>query len=429
MNKTLLVIEREYLSRVKKKSFLLMTILVPLLIVAFYAIIIAIAMNDKDTNKRIAVIDEAGVMVPEVTGENKALNFELRNIAERSGLERHYADSGYDAYLYIPKIDINNPKGVNLVSKSNMSMMTMSSIDDAVNKGIELKRMEARGINFLSYDSIRSDLSVSNTIETKTGKKENVAGVSYIISLACGMLIYMMMLIYGSQVMRGVSEEKVNRVSEVIASSAKPFDLMMGKVIGIGLVGLTQFTIWAILGFVFSLLIPLFFPGMADTSNMAVANNQSPEMISQITTGLASLPVAKILISFLFYFLFGYLMYAALFAAIGSVVSDDQNEAQQLVFPIMMPIILGFFIMMQAINNPNSALAIFGSIFPLTSPVVMMGRITYDVPAWQIALSILLLIGSFLLFTWLAGKIYRTGILMYGKKPSWKQMFKWAMQK
>ena len=428
MNKIGLVIEREYLSRVKKKSFLLMTILVPLLIVAFYAIIVAVAVNNSDESQKIAVIDEAGIISNQQLSQKKNLGLEKKDVSLLGNYEKHYKDSGYTALLHIPKIDIENPKGVNIYSKGNMSLQVMSNIEDIVNKGIEIKRMNLRGINYLAYDSIKSNISVSNKVDSREGQKESVAGVSYIISLACGLLIYMMMLIYGSQVMRGVSEEKVNRVSEVIASSAKPFDLMMGKVIGIGLVGLTQFMIWAILGSVFSLVIPMMFPQLGEIGNTATSS-EGQEMISQVSTGLSSLPFFKILVFFLIYFIFGYLMYAALFAAVGSLVSDDQNEAQQLVFPIMMPIILGFVIMIQAINNPNSSMAVFGSLFPLTSPVVMMGRITYEIPVWQLALSVVLLIGSFLFFTWLAAKIYRIGILMYGKKPSWKQIIKMASQK
>ena len=202
---------------------------------------------------------------------------------------------------------------------------------------------------------------------------------------------------------------------------------MIGKIVGIGAVGLTQFAIWIILIFVMQLALPLIFPGLLDQVQQSAAGN--PENMSTAATalkGLSSLPLIKIAFSFLFYFLGGYLTYASLFAAIGSVVSEDQQEAQQLVFPVLMPIILGFVIMTKAINDPNSSLAVFGSLFPLTSPIVMMGRITYDVPLWQLGLSMALLVGCFLLFTWLTAKIYRVGILMYGKKPSWKEMMKWA---
>ena len=259
--------------------------------------------------------------------------------------------------------------------------------------------------------------------------KKSVAGVAYAVSFACGILIYMMMIIYGTQVMRGVMEEKTNRIAEVIISSVKPFQLMMGKILGIGAVGLTQFAIWIILIVMMQMALPLIFPDLLQQLNSTAEAGGKAAMAANIAQGFSSLPLLKIGFSFLFYFLAGYLTYASLFAAVGSVVSEDQQEAQQLMFPILMPIILGFVIMTKAINEPNSSLAVFGSLFPLTSPIVMMGRITYDIPVWQMSLSVVFLIGCFLFFTWITGKIYRTGILMYGKKPSWKEMAKWAFKK
>jgi ABC-2 type transport system permease protein len=240
-----------------------------------------------------------------------------------------------------------------------------------------------------------------------------------------------MMVIYGTQVMRGVTEEKTNRVAEVIISSVKPFELMMGKILGIGAVGLTQFGIWMILLLSMQSIIPVFFPDLMNQVSSNAIEGQSEKMaaIGEVMHGFASLPIAKIILSFVFYFLGGFLTYASIFAAIGSVVSEDQQEAQQLVFPVMMPIVVGFVIMSKAVNDPNSTAAVVGSIFPLTSPIVMMGRITYDVPVWEMALSMSLLVVSFLFFTWVTAKIYRTGILMYGKRPGWKEMIKWTFRK
>jgi ABC-2 type transport system permease protein len=234
-----------------------------------------------------------------------------------------------------------------------------------------------------------------------------------------------MMLTYGTQVMRGVSEEKTNRIMEVVVSSVKPFQLMMGKILGIGAVAITQFSIWLLLMYGLKTALPLFIPSLSSQVD-GVMQSGSFAIVATTLKGLASLPMTKIILLFIFYFVFGFLTYASIFAALGSVVSDGQQEAQQLVFPVMMPIILGFVILTKAINDPNSPLAVFGSIFPLTSPIVMMGRITYDVPLWQMALSFGSLILCFLFFTWFAGKVYRTGILMYGKKTSWKQILKWG---
>jgi ABC-2 type transport system permease protein len=236
-------------------------------------------------------------------------------------------------------------------------------------------------------------------------------------------------------VMRGVAEEKTSRIAEVIISSVKPFQLMLGKIIGIGAVGITQFIIWIFLIGILQVIVPLIFPSLGHQLAQQqplqgqVPGGGGPAAIAMVTTGLKSLDLGLILFCFIFYFIAGYLMYASLFAAVGSVVSEDPQEAQQLVFPIMMPIILGFVIMTKAIQDPNSDLAIFGSLFPLTSPVVMMGRITFGVPTYQLLLSMLFLILFFLFCTWFAGKIYRTGILMYGKRPTWKEMIKWGFRK
>jgi ABC-2 type transport system permease protein len=291
--------------------------------------------------------------------------------------------------------------------------------------------MVAAQIDPEKYKAISADVSVDNTIDSANGEKKAVAGVAYAFSFAAGILIYMILLIYGMMVMRGVMEEKVNRIAEVIVSSVKPFQLMLGKIIGIGAVGLTQFGIWLILMFLLQMVIPFIFPGLFH--QMAAARAAQPggqeNMLLTISEGIKSLPIGLMVFCFVFYFLGGYLIYASLFAAVGSAVSEDQQEAQQLTFPIMMPIILGFVIMTKAVNDPNSGLALFGSLFPLTSPIVMMGRIAYSPPSWQIILSMVLLILGFLFFTWLTAKIYRTGILMYGKKITWKEMWKWAVRK
>lgn len=429
MNKTGLVISREYFTRVKKKSFLLTTILVPLVIIAFYAAIIFISVKGGSENKNIAVLDESGLFGNEkdIKETNLKLTF-LKNETE-SSFKSKYKNEGYDAFLYIPKFDLNKNPDFTIHSPNTLSLSASSQIEKTINKALEDKRLIAAGIDPEKYSQIQADVTLNNTIDTKEGSKKSVAGLAYGVSFACGILIYMMMIIYGTQVMRGVMEEKTNRIAEVIVSSVKPFQLMLGKIIGIGAVGLTQFAVWIILIGVMQFIVPLIFPEMMANATSGISEEQKASVAAEIMQGLSALPLVKIGALFLFYFLAGFLTYASLFAAIGSVVSDDQQEAQQLVFPVLMPIILGFVIMTQALNNPNSALAVFGSIFPLTSPIVMMGRITYDIPAWQLATSMAILVGTFFLLTWLTGKIYRTGILMYGKKPSWKEMMKWAVRK
>ena len=431
MKKIAIIISREYFSRVKKKSFLITTILVPLVIIGFYTAIIAISMDGSNEKQSIAIIDNANLFNGKAdTSDNSIVFTIIKNETEQSFITK-YKGLGYQSFLFIPNDSLAKYRGKYVLhSQSSASLTTISAIENIVNNTIREKQLIAKGIDPKEFERNSTEVSVDNTIDTKDGAKKSFAGVAYAVSYGCGILIYMMMIIYGTQVMRGVTEEKTNRIAEVIISSVKPFQLMMGKILGIGAVGLTQFAIWIILMGAMQMAIPIIFPDlMNQVNNSGLNNEESLSMLATTMQGLSSLPLAKIAFSFLFYFLGGYLTYASIFAAVGSVVSEDQQEAQQLVFPVLMPIILGFVIMTKAVNDPNSSLAVFGSIFPLTSPIVMMGRITYDIPAWQIALSMLLLLCSFLFFTWVTGKIYRTGILMYGKKPSWKEMIKWAFAK
>lgn len=430
MNKIGLIVGREYLTRVRKKSFLITTIAVPLVMVGFYAVILMIAFKGSSDQQKIAVIDKAGIFSDSLFASSKkeSIQYDLIKSADADAISTGYKDKGYDAVLQIPQLDIDNPTGIVIHSQSSLSLTTTSRIENMVDNVILDKRLQIQGIDPESYKKLNASVNIENTIDTKDGSKKSVAGVAYAVSFACGMLIYIMMIIYGAQVMRGVMEEKTNRIAEVVVSSVKPFQLMMGKILGIGAVGLTQFSIWIVLTVLAQAVVPLIFPELMQKMN-SVSPEETTSMAATITQGISSLPLLKIGLSFMFYFIGGYLTYASLFAAVGSVVSEDQQEAQQLMFPILMPIILGFVIMMQAVNVPHSTLAIFGSIFPLTSPIVMMGRITYDIPVWQMATSMILLIACFLFFTWVTAKIYRTGILMYGKKPSWKEMLKWGFRK
>ncbi len=254
------------------------------------------------------------------------------------------------------------------------------------------------------------------------------------IGYACGLLLYMFMLFYGMSVMRSVMEEKTNRIAEIIVSSVKPYQLMLGKIIGVALVGLTQFLIWIVL-IVVAMTVLMGSMGASVAANPEVMNQAAAQAQagSDVAAGfsamLHSVNWLQISLWFLFYFLGGYFLYASLFAAVGSLVNEDPQESNQLTMPITLPIILGFVIMSSAIKDPNSGLALFGSLFPLTSPIVMMARIPFGVPGWQLALSAVLLVGGFLGTTWMAGKIYRTGILMYGKKITFKEVGKWLMKK
>jgi ABC-2 type transport system permease protein len=436
MNKIWLIIQREYLTRVKKKSFLLTTILVPLVIIGFYTAIIAIAISNDSEKVKLGIIDNGNLFdgkIPASNANDTSITYVFVTEPKET-FQSKYANEGYTGYLEIPQIDIKDPKGIMLHSKSTISITVKGKIDRVVDKAIENKRLLAENIDPAKYEAIKSEVHIDSQIDSESGGKKSVEGVAYGVAFASGLLIYMVLLIYGAMVMRGVMEEKTNRISEVIVSSVKPFQLMFGKIVGIGAVGITQFVIWILIIGLLQFLLPLISPHLFGHMSDQIAQNGVPQaamkenIANTIRQGFSSLPVALILFCFIFYFLGGYLMYASLFAAIGSV-SEDQQDAQQLIFPVMMPIILGFVILMRSVQTPNSGLALFGSLFPLTSPIVMMGRIPFGVPWQQLVLSMLLLIGFFLFCTWLAGKIYRTGILMYGKKGNWKEMVKWAFRK
>lgn len=271
---------------------------------------------------------------------------------------------------------------------------------------------------------------ISDTIIEKgpIQQKERL-GIAYLAGYISSFLIYVTILIYGTMVMRGVSEEKTNRIAEIIISSVKPFQLMMGKIIGIGAVGLTQFIMWMILIVIFSFAMLLFIPPqIVNDAGNADAQIRQSGMLGNLSN--VNLPL--IIFCFVFYFIFGYLFYASLFAAVGSAVSEDSQDTQSLMLPVTMPIVLAIVIMMQAINQPSGALATWSSMIPFFSPVVMMARIPFGVPSavpvWELILSMLLLVGGFLFTTWLSAKIYRTGILLYGKKITWKEMWKWSFR-
>ena len=416
------------MTRVKKKSFLLLTILVPVIIIGFYAAIIAIAVNGASEKETIAVIDKANLFDNnQHPGGN--LSFDYISGESENSFKTKYKDRKYTYFLSVPEMNIDSPQRPVLYYAKSLGPMMQAKIEDLVNSAIVRKKMIAANIPIEKLNSIKSDLSLI-TLKGKGDSVETLASVNSGVGFTAGFLIYLMLFIYGSMVMRGVMEEKTSRIAEVIISSAKPFQLMLGKIIGIGGVGLTQFLIWILLVIGLQFLVPLLFPSIGHQlqQTTAASGTGGGGMIGVINS-LKTLPIGNILFSFIFYFVGGYMMYAALFAAVGSMVNEDPQEAQQLIFPITMPIILSFVIMTQAINQPDSKLAIFGSLFPLTSPIVMMGRISYGVPLWQMLTSMLLLVLGFLGTTWMAAKIYRTGILMYGKKPRLKEMFRWAFRK
>ena len=443
MSKISLIIQREYLTRVRNKRFILTTILTPLLIVGFIALSTFLAIKGKD-NHKIAVVDNNNFFKGNIKN-SKQLTFEFPAGVDTS----NYLQKGYTDIILMPKFDGTEKMDYIIRSGKRISITTEDAISDRINEAIEDKMLQDAGIDKMQLDSIhiQSRFAEIKTIEENGDTvQESSAGLSYAIGFGSGMLIYITMFIYGAMVMRGVTEEKTNRIAEVMISSVKPFQLMMGKIIGIGAVGLTQFLMWIILVMGLIAVAQAFIPHdvLEQVNTMQQSNGAMPgggmvkagdaaQQIYKVQHTLSTANWPVIIGCFVFYFLGGYLFYASLFAAVGSVVNEDPQDAQSMMLPIMMPIVFSFIIMTNAVQDPSTPIAVWASIIPFSSPMVMMARVAYGIPGtvpyWQLGLSMLSLVGGFLLTTWFSGKIYRTGILMYGKKVSWKEMGKWAFRK
>jgi len=426
MNKIWLVIKREYITRVRNKTFLMSTILLPLVMVLFIAGAVFFAARPEG-KKRIAVAEKSGELEQFLKSDTSKMIFDFNSGADTS----NFVQKGFDGFLY--PVDSSGRHFLLKTSKA-ASNETMDRLRDRLSSAYTSSKLLEKNITVEQIDSINNASSSYYTVDNTDEKNKNVnSAINSAIGFASGIIIYITMFIFGAMVMRGVMEEKTTRIAEVIISSVKPFQLMMGKIIGIGAVGLTQMLLWIILIFIISMAAGAFLPTdvmqqVQDIQNNPGMMSSNPGQFSTAAKGIANLTNLNwplIVGCFLFYFLGGYLFYSALFAAVGSVVNEDPQEAQSLMFPIIMPIIFAFIIMSSNIDKPDSPVMVWASIIPFTSPIVMMGRLASSPPFWQVAVSMLSLIGGFILTTWLAGKIYRTGILLYGKKPSWKEMIKW----
>jgi ABC-2 type transport system permease protein len=415
MNKVLLIIQREYFTRVRKKSFIIMIFVVPLLILAMGGVIALVAKNSNELSDKqvVKVIDESGLFAGKFK-DQKNLVFETtkRSLADlKADLKKNENLSA----LQIPA-DYTKKDAINIFSKKKPGITLTEKIESQMNDIALNNGMIKNHIDTALLHSIKSNLSL-NTVEiTETGDNKTSLGANITVGIACAILIYLALFIYGAQVMRGVIEEKTSRIIEVIISSVKPFQLMLGKIIGVGLVGLTQFSAWIILSII--------------ATKIAGHAFSSPQggMMAALSV-LQTIPFGKVLGCFIFYFLAGYLLYSALFAAVGSAV-DSETETQQFMFPITMPLLFTYLLSVSILfRAPDSPLAVWLSIIPFTSPVAMMLRLPFGVPPWQLALSMSLLVAGFLFTTYVAARIYRVGILMYGKKASFKELAKWFFYK
>ena len=433
MNKILLIIKREYFSRVKKKSFLIMTFLVPMLIIGMYALVFALSIKGGDNIPAVEVIDDSGIF-------NKGLENKKSATFSKSDLSLAEAKQkvvkNEDAFvLYIPA-DIASGGIIEMFSQKKAGLSVISTIENQLNDQMRTKLLADAGIDALTLDKIKPKLSVVSKELTLEGEKDSSSGAAMAVGFAAAILIYMSLFIYGIQVMRGIIEEKTSRIVEVVISSVKPFQLMMGKIIGIGLVGLTQFLLWITLSIgLMTVASQIIFKGKMEQiksempmgKQAAAASSNGPGM--DIIQAVQTVNWTYILPIFIIFFLGGYMLYSALFAAVGSAVDSD-TETQQFMLPITLPLLFTYIMSFSFIvNNPDSSLSFWLSIIPFTSPIAMMVRLPFGVPNWELALSIFLLIGGFIFTTWVASRIYRVGILMYGKKVSFAELGKWFMYK
>ncbi|MDC0204526.1 ABC transporter permease [Flavobacteriales bacterium] len=420
MHKIWLIIKREYLVRVRKKSFIIMTILGPLLMVALLVLPAYLASESQE--ERIIAISEEEKEFNSKLEDTEYLHFTTIPTSEADKLKNDFTESPYYALL-----DIDNENFI-LYSNQQISLTVSSAIENQIEQILEYNKLKQAGIDLQILEGATTTINITTKIIAEDGESiKSQAEASIGIGFFCGILIYMFIFMYGTMVMRGVIEEKTSRIVEVIISSVKPFQLMMGKILGVALVGLTQFVLWILLTLLISTIAEFVF---LDVSSMAAEMSEQDQSIilSEISNLTGGINLMQIFLSFMFYFMAGYLMYSSLFAAVGSAV-DDEADTQQFILPITIPLILAFILIQPIIESPDGTLAFWMSMIPFTSPVIMMVRLPFGVANWELILSMFILIASFILTTWIAAKIYRIGILMYGKKTTYKELWKWLTYK
>ncbi len=432
MNKVFLIIQREFLNRVQKKSFLIATILIPLIFPAIMAVLGYVAIQQKKNAQKevIHYIDESGLFKPDTA------KFDFKSF--QGGLEdakKAYINDNSFGLLYVPHLDIRNPQGIALYTKVNPSPSDIDDLEDMFEKQIRDVKMQQFNIDKKVLDSLKTSVNIQTVKLSESGQEESSdSRVLFVVGMVCGIFMYIFIFVYGAQIMQGVIEEKMSKVVEVIVSSVRPFQLMLGKIVGLASVGLLQFLIWIVLISTLSSLVMGYF-GL-EMPQQQMAEQMSGQQIQMQNQGvgeamkmIGQIPFTYVIFNFLFYFLGGYLLYGALFAAVGSAV-DSPAEAQQFMFPITIPMLVSYFGLFTFIlDDPHGPISVWLSIIPFTSPIAMMGRIAFGVPFWQLALSMTLLIAGFIFTTWIAARVYRVGILMHGTKVNYKVLAKWFMQR
>ncbi len=434
MDKLKLIIKREFFAKVKNKSFIVMTILSPLLMVGLIMLIVFLNQKNSEEVRTVAFVDESNLLATVFTDTNATKYIDLTSLGIDKAREQ--TEGNFYGVLYIAKSDslTNLSKGIRFYSEDSPSLTFINSIENKLENKIRNLKIEQLNIDVNKIKAAETKVE----IETENFVGEKSSKIGSILRMAAGggfgYLIFMFIIIYGTSVMRSVIEEKTSRIIEVIISSVKPFQLMLGKILGNAFAGILQFIIWAISAGLLLTIITYVF-GIEATNSGAAMGQMNPEMIQQVQSSstnelqlalqeIKNLPILTMFFSFIIYFIGGYLIYSSIYAAIGAAV-DSETDTQQFMMPVMLPLIIAIYVGFSVIENPHGPIALGFSLFPLTSPIVMLMRIPFGVPWWQIITSMLLLIGTFILIVWFAAKIYRVGILMYGKKPSYKELYKW----
>lgn len=439
MNKLGLIIRREYLTRVTKRSFILATLITPLAFAIFFAVVALIFSYESDDTRKIAVIDEANIL-NKVIKDEKNLYFKFVN-EDLESFKENFDKKEYDGILQIPPIeDIMKQKYTIYYYADDQPTLDIEIlIRQRISKAVREYKIKELNIERAQLDALDTNVILEpEPLSDKGNDATRMTGaIAAFLGMIMGFIMYLTVFIYGMMVMRSVMEEKTSRIVEVMISSVKPFELMLGKIIGVGAVGLTQVAVWSILIPSLLLLVQLIFgidPSVyqSNTPGMTPADINPDDMEAMAALAISELHNINwwaILPLFILYFLGGYFLYSSLFAAVGSAIGDDLGEGQSLTLPITIPVILALYIMIAAVQAPNSSLAVFSSMFPLFSPIVMPARLAFGPPVWEVVLSLSILIGTSLFFVWLAGRIYRVGILMYGKKSGLKELMKWIFYK
>ena len=442
LHKTGIVISREYLNKVKKKSFLITTFLVPILFAAICVLPSLLMMNVKEKSQKVAVVDYSGIVMPYFES-NEAAEFTDCSGEDPAVLKDELKSRGFDVLVVVSQLDSAKSVSIQTFSKKPTGVDFNSSLRVRANKAVEQYRIgsyQIAGLDQIMKD-VKADVKVNEfTLDESGNATVSESGIYMIVSMILGMLIYMFIAMFGGSLMSSVIEEKSSRVVEVLVSSVKATELMFGKIIGIALVALTQFALWIILTLLLVLGASAIF-GFGDMMNSADVMGMGANMggvdmaamaqnseASVIFTTLSHIPWGTLIISFFVFFILGYLLYASMYAAIGSAV-ENEADTQQLQLPVTIPLMLAFFIVFFAFKNPESAVVWWGSMIPFTSPIVMLARIPYGVPVWEIIVSVALLFITFVVMAWASAKIYKAGILMFGKKSTWADLWKWLKQR